>query len=207
VAASDGGGGHDRLVTEALRLCDRYLAEVVLAFDLCPWAEPAIRGGRVRRRVLPGAAPAPDDALPFIDDLAAGDAEIGLLLLPRLAGGRAAFERFAEQVRRADGRRRAGGVPAPFLIAAFHPEGAGSFRGPHDLASFLRRTPDPMLQLVRAETLDRIKTARPETSDEVARRNHHAMDPGAAARLDAAVQAIRADRARSYAALTGSGTG
>jgi hypothetical protein len=191
------------IVREALRLCDRYVSEVVLAFGLCPWAEGALRGGRVRRAVCAAAAPAPADCLRFIDGADAGaEVEIALVVFPRLAAGWGAFDAFAERVRRADRARRPVGAAATFLIAAFHPDGVTHAASPHQLVSLLRRTPDPMLQLVRASTLDRLKAACPHASDDVARRNFEAMGaPGAAARLEAALGAIRADRDRTYAAL------
>ena len=37
----------DQLDFEARRLVQRYIDEVVLEFDLCPWAAPALRAGRV----------------------------------------------------------------------------------------------------------------------------------------------------------------
>jgi len=66
----------------------------------------------------------------------------------------------------------------------------------------VRRTPDPLLQLVRAELLERVKTATPAVSEQIAARNFAALqDPAATARFDAVVRDIRADRDRTYAAL------
>jgi hypothetical protein len=194
----------DLLEREALRLCDRYVEEVVLAFGLCPWAEPAFRGGHVRRAVCLGATPAAEDALPFMEEAeAAAGTEIALVIFPRFARGWGAFDAFAERVRRADrARRRPPGAPPAFLVAAFHPDGATHIAGPHQMVSFLRRSPDPMLQLVRAETLDRIKAARPTASADVTMGNHRALGAsGAAARVEVAVRAIHADRDETYARL------
>ncbi|MES1157572.1 MAG: hypothetical protein ABUL67_00605 [Haliangium ochraceum] len=211
-----------RLEQEALRLADRYVREIVLGFGLCPWAEPALREGRVGRAVCLAAAPAPAACLPFIDGFADPPVDIGLLLFPRHRASWGAFDAFAERVRRADRERRgpragapaAGGVAGPeFLIAAFHPDGpdgATAFDRPHQLVSFLRRTPDPMLQFVRAEIIDEMKKARPGGSDDVGRRNHASLsdssgvDGGGGRRrqaLDEVVRAIRADREASYARL------
>jgi hypothetical protein len=188
-----------------LRLCDRYIDEAVLAFHLCPWAEPALRAGRVGRAVLTQAAPAPTDCLPVIDRWSAAVApavEVGLLILPRYAADRAAFDAFAERVRRADRARLPVGAHPVFMVAAFHPVGADRFTGPHQLVSFLRRAPDPFLQLVRADLLDRVKTAQPTASDEITERNHDALQAGGeASRFDAVVRAIRADRDATYARL------
>lgn len=199
---------------EALRLCDRYVNEVVLAFDLCPWAEPSLRAGRVARGVCLSVAPTPAECLPFVDGMAAPAADgtypdIGLLTFPRHAAGWAAFDGFAERVRRAMAeQRQPPGSPsaiAPrtgtFLVAAFHPDGAETFVGPHQLVSFLRRTPDPTLQFVRAEIIDRVKANQPDASEAVAVRNHDNLRGAGALRLQAVIAAIRADREMSYARL------
>jgi hypothetical protein len=212
------------LVAEALRLCDRYLNEIVLAFGLCPWAEAVVRSGALGRWVLPAADPSPRDCLAAIDawtttagDLAEaghpGEAgpragasrppvEVGFVLLPRHTGSRGAFDSFAEAVRRADRARRTPDEAVPFLIAAFHPKGARTFTGPPQLVSFLRRTPDPTLQLVRADLLDRVKTVAPGVSDQIAARNFATLgDAASAARFEAVVRLIRADRDAAYARL------
>jgi len=209
------------LKAEALRLGDRYLNEAVLAFGLCPWAEPSLRAGKVGRHVLTQAAPAPTACLPVIDAWAAEPSpapvvasaiataptsaplavEVGLLILPCYAGGRASFDAFAERVRRADRARLPAGAAPVFMLAAFHPDGADRFVGPHQLVSFLRRSPDPLLQFVRADLLDRVKTAQPTVSDGIAERNHAALVGAEALRFDGIVRAIRADRDASYARL------
>ena len=64
--------GSARLVGEALRLNARYVEEVVIGWDLCPWAARAWLDGQVVQRVFTDEAL--DDAAPagaFIDDLIA----------------------------------------------------------------------------------------------------------------------------------------
>jgi hypothetical protein len=194
------------LVAEALRLNTRYVQEVVLGWKLCPWAEPALRGGQVRQRVLLDAAPGPEAVLPFLDELEGEPAiEIGLLIFPRLVTRAAAFDAFAERVRRADHARRPGGLSAPpappFLVAAFHPDAAAAFATPPQLVSFVRRTPDPTLQLVRTSVLRRATGEGPGVSDDVTRRNFESVSGRGAAALDALLRELRADRDASYARL------
>lgn len=212
------------LVVEALRLCDRYVNEIVLAFGLCPWAEGVVRSGALGRWVLPAPDPSPRDCLAAIDawtmtsvapagegDPAATgprpegsrpEVEVGFVILPRRAGSRGSFDSFAEAVRRVDRARRAPGEAVPFVIAAFHPEGARTFTAPPQLVSFLRRTPDPTLQLVRADLLDRVKTVAPAVSDQIAVRNFATLaDAAATARFEDVVHLIRADRDAAYARL------
>jgi hypothetical protein len=205
-AAPSERDGSDALVAEALRLNTRYLDEVVLAWGLCPWAEKAFATGQVRQRVDLAEAPAPEDVLPFFDDCeAASEVAIGLLIFPRFAIRAPAFDAFAERVRRADHARRpdaATSPPAPsFLVAAFHPDAAQTFATPPQLVAFLRRTPDPTLQLVRASVLRRATGEGPRVSDDVTRRNFETVSERGAAALDAVLRDLRRDRDESYARL------
>ena len=202
----------------SLRLCDRYLNEVVLAFELCPWAEPALRSGRVARHVSLALPALPEHALAFLDDIDGGreqataspqpQIEIGLLMFPRFSGGWAAFDSFAERVRKADRARRDAAALMPFLVAMFHPDGPAELpSGPNRMLAFLRRSPDPMLQFVRASAVDHMKERQPELSDQVAQHNWMTLGdpagPRRGAELAAALQSIRQDRDETYARLIG----
>jgi hypothetical protein len=200
-----------KLVAEALRLNTRYVDEVVLAWNLCPWAERAFRGGEVCQRVLLSATPGPGDALPFLAELEAAPAlSIGLLIFPRLATTAPAFDAFAERVRRADHARRpdaATSPPAPsFFVAAFHPDAPVTFTTPPQLVSFVRRTPDPTLQFVRTSVLRRATGEGPAVSDDVTRRNFETVNARGAAALDAVLRDLRRDRDGSYARLASPST-
>ena len=188
---------------EALRLNDRYLNEVVLGFGLCPWAERAIADGEVRRGVVLAEIPALAVALAFIDEMVSAGpaAAVGMLIFPRAPLASAAFDRFTEEVRRADRERCRAEGRQDFVMAAFHPEGAESFTTPYQLVSFLRRTPDPMIQLVRAPLLDRLRAPRPSLSEDIAQQNFATVNARGAAALDAVLRDIRHDREQSYAAL------
>jgi hypothetical protein len=197
------------LEREALRLADRYVNELVLPFGLCPWAEGVLRAGTLARHVLRDARPAPESLSPIIDawaaprDEAGAVVEIGFVIVPRYTGGRGAFDSFAEAVRRADRARRPVGDAAPFLIAVFHPQGLAQFNGPNQLVSFLRRSPDPLLQLVRAERLDdATASAGPgDVSRRIAERNHAMMTAIETARFNAIVRSIHDDREQTYRQL------
>ena len=205
-AGREPGNTDDVLVAEALRLNARYVAEVVMVFNLCPWAARAWADGQVRRRVILDAAPAPERVLPFVDELGgAMEIAIGLVIFPRLATRAASFDAFAERVRRADHARRPDAATTPpspsFLVAAFHPGAADTFATPPQLVSFLRRTPDPTLQLVRTSVLRRATGEGPSVSDEVTRRNFEATTADGGAAVDAVLRDIRRDRDATYARL------
>ncbi len=186
----------DGWTREALRLNARYVEEIVVAWGLCPWAAQAWRAGAVARRVVLDAELAPAPARAFIQRCAADPrTQIGLLIWPRVSAGAAAFSRFAEQLRRAD-------PASPFLIAAFHPRLREE--RPADAASlvpFIRRTPDPTLQLVRERLLDELARPGRDLSADVARANFAAVQGRTPAALDEALRDIHRDRDQSYARL------
>src|SRR5437773_1075477 len=142
------------LEKEAIRLYRRYEVEIVEALKLCPWAERARLDGRVVERVLEW--PCPDFARPLaaINELARDSLiEIGLLIFPTARVPRPEFEWFVSRLVDADaGARELGTVP--FALAAFHPDAEPDLSHSERLISFLRRTPDPTIQLVRCEALD-----------------------------------------------------
>jgi hypothetical protein len=194
--------GDEALRREALRLNARYVEEIVIGWGLCPWAAQAWRDGAVARQVLVEEEPDPAAVLTFLDGVAADAAtSIGLCIFPRVALDVTAWGTFAERVRRADRARRAPGSEAPFLLAAFHPlVGAGAAAGsdPNALVALVRRTPDPMLQLVRTSLLARLP---PDVSGDIARANFATVRTRTQAALDAAVRDIRRDRDATYAGL------
>ena len=88
--------GSARLVAEALRLNARYVEEVVIGWELCPWAARAWIDGQVVQRVFAGDALDAPPVAAFIDDLTAKpDAAIGLAIFPRVACTVAAWEKLA----------------------------------------------------------------------------------------------------------------
>lgn len=185
----------------------RYLEEVVVGFGLCPWAEGTLRAGRFRSVVCMDVAPPPPvDALALLDECAGGDEaqiDIGFVTFPRVEMAWGLFDRWVEAVRRADAARRPPGGRPRFFLAMFHPGGPEVLRDRRDLTTFIRRTPDPMIQLVRAELLDPDRVGH-GVSDQVATRNLATLTSGdAAARFNDVVRDIHADRMRTYAALIG----
>ncbi|HEX4335301.1 MAG TPA: DUF1415 family protein [Polyangiaceae bacterium] len=142
---------------EAIRLYRRYETEIVEALKLCPWAERARLDGRVREHVLFTTT---RDAEPPLDAIAtlADDpsVEIGLLIFPKLRIAFEDFERFVSSLVTKDSERRELGT-APFALAAFHPDARADLSDPERTIPFLRRTPDPTIQLVRYDVLERVR--------------------------------------------------
>ena len=72
---------------------------------------------------------------------------------------------------------------------------------PARLVPFIRRTPDPTLQLVRASLIDALARDGRDVSADIARDNHHTVATRGPAALDALLADIRRDRDAAYARL------
>ncbi|MEO6602209.1 MAG: DUF1415 family protein [Polyangiaceae bacterium] len=154
-----GSEGHDsELRGEALRVYRRYMLEVVEGFKLCPWATAARRDGQVLEHVFLAENQAdPRQSLELLASLE-GQAriDIALFIYPDLELDRLAFEGFVRTLRERDAARYQVGT-IPFAMAAFHPDARADLKDPERLIPFLRRTPDPTIQVVRRTALDRVR--------------------------------------------------
>jgi hypothetical protein len=203
------------LIAEALRINQRWIDEVVEAFSICPFAVGARRAHAVARHVL--VAPTPDAAAEAarekIAELASQrSVDVALLIFPSLTLDLAAFDRFCQPLRQAD---------RELVGAVFHPHTPYSLESPAQAVGFFRRTPDPTLQLLRAEALEAVRNAVPggkflfdwsaaawaellrrqekqPVTDKIASDNFQLLVGGQLARLQAILDDIAADRARSY---------
>ena len=226
-----------RLRREALRVYERYAVEVVEAFQLCPWARRARLDGHVRTHVLVEATPAVETVLDQMDEIFRDQRiEVGLILLPRVRWERQPFRRFVEEVRAGHAARhlaaRVSGPP-PLAMAAFHPHAQPDLGSAARLVTFLRRTPDPTIQIVRQSSLAAVRgpvtsgavyapramldlvargalgdldafIAEPlPMADRVAESNLATVQRQGVERIEAILDDIRADRDRAYAALGG----
>ena len=141
----------------ALARNDRYLREFVEALELCPFARKCRETGRLARRVLRGERPAEATAAAAreLELTSEEQVEVALLIYPEFAGDVQAFEQFRDEVRRS---------LRVFYCVAFHPALPMDLSDANRAVSFLRRSPDPTLQLVRIATLDRVRSGRPAGS-------------------------------------------
>jgi hypothetical protein len=153
----------DAFESEVVRVYRRYQSEIVEACGLCPWAERARIDKKTREWVIPETDRAnSESSLAAMDELFGEDhLEIAFLIYPNLKATRVEFERFVGRVRDADSRRHPLGK-IPFMFAAFHPEAAPDVSNPERLIPFLRRTPDPTIQLVRGSVVEKIRGRTPQ---------------------------------------------
>jgi hypothetical protein len=135
----------------------RYAVEIVEALRFCPYAERARKDGHTRELVSLDAELSTERALALVHEAAADPrVEIGLLLFPRVKVTRLELSRFVERLRRAHQDEPGGLVMA---MEGFHPEAPADLASADRLVPFVRRTPDPTIQLVRHEVLLGVRRA------------------------------------------------
>jgi hypothetical protein len=155
-------GFADQLTHDTLKVYERYAVEVVEQFGFCPWARASRESGEVALRVIFSADR--DDfgaSIRLLEELErqAPATDIALFIYPLLDLDRLGFE---DYVRRLRARAETGGLGSAkqldaFAMAAFHPSAAADLSHPDRLVPFVRRSPDPTLQLVRKSALSSIK--------------------------------------------------
>lgn len=194
---------------EVLRILERYLVEVVERHALCPWARAAREQGEIAVGIAWGT-PALAAWIGEAERLLALPAtRVAMVIAPELAVSREAFGALRDAV--------AAGIPTAG-VADFHPAAALDLATPPRLVPFLRRSPDPLLQLVPLALLDAVRAGPPPAdlarqatmlsghaaaprADVAARiaAANHATVAGAHAAISAALDDIAADRRAAYA--------
>lgn len=210
------------LEEEAIRLFRRYQLEIVEGLKLCPWAERTRTERRLGERVVHSETLDEEAALGTICSLEDPRIEIGIVLFPRLRTSAVEFERFVSRLVARDAERRPIGT-APFAMAAFHPAARADVTEAERLIPFLRRTPDPTIQLVRRDALERVREGfndgtqfiditvlatldltRDDTlplRERIARANLRTVKKLGVDEVERRLAAIIEDRARTYARL------
>jgi hypothetical protein len=196
-------------IAEVRRLLDRYIVEIVETYDFCPWAKAARTGGEVAVEVLWGTPTLEAWIAAGRRLLAQPEARVAMIVAPELAATPAELRAVRDQV--AAQIKSAG-------IAEFHPDAPLDLASPARLVPYLRRSPDPLLQLVPLELLDNVRAypavvdltdqaqmlrglaepTRVDVADALADTNHARVAADAAA-IAATLDDIAADRRRSYA--------
>lgn len=178
----------DEAVIQAIH--DRYQREIVEGMGLCPFARRSRELGRVHRPVFVAthdADPDPREVAQTLAKLVREDRSVEIVLLtfpipPGHAWSRpAAFEQFLARLREA---WKGGPPPREFYMVSFHPQ----LQPPADrpltadsLVSVLRRSPDPVIQCVDADLLDRVRRQAQVAARDRMLRELEARDPNLAA--------------------------
>lgn len=195
-------------MAEVRRLLDRYIVEIVEAYDLCPWARAARTGGEVTAAVLWGTPSVADWTTAAERALAAPTTRVAMIVAPELASTPRELRAVRDEV--------AARIPATG-VADFHPDAELDLATPARLVPYLRRSPDPLLQLVPLALLDSVRGQPPtadraaqakmlrgvaaplrgDVADSIAETNHTRV-AGSRDEIAAVLDDIAADRRRSY---------
>jgi len=188
-----------------LRLFDRYLVEVVEEYGLCPWARPARLNGELAVKILFGEPELAQWVESAKELLARPGVLVAMVIAPET---RAPLRPVRDHLT----------VAVPNAgVADFYPEAHFDMTTPARLVPYLRRSPDPLLQLVPLTLLQAVRGAPPvadraqqvemlggraqpirgDVADTIAAANHArvSIDP---AGFSARLASLAADRARSY---------
>ncbi|MDB4956912.1 MAG: hypothetical protein JWO36_4481 [Myxococcales bacterium] len=204
---------YDRCVdvrsAEVRRLLERYLVEIVEAYNLCPWARGARLGQEVGVEILWGTPNAEAFAAAGTRLLQAPRTRVAMVIAPELGPTISELREIRQ-------------VVIPLIpsagIADFHPASPIDLASPPRLVPYLRCSPDPMLQLVPLSILDSVRGSdravvdvfeqaeilsgratlpRGDIADDIAAANHTRVAVNTAA-IAARFADIAADRKASY---------
>jgi hypothetical protein len=149
----------EALVRETVRLYRRYAIEIVELFGFCPYAERARLEARSAEIVVLDETLDVPRGLRHVETLAADPkVEVAFLIFPLVRVDRVELGRFVERLR-SEHQRRDGGLV--LTMEGFHPEGALDASSTGRVVPFLRRTPDPTIQLTRLSVLQHVRRATP----------------------------------------------
>ena len=211
------------LEREALRVYGRYAEEVVEGLSFCPWARTAREEGKVTRVVITSDPPLVDVVVGAVEEQGRlPHVSISLVIFPRATMDCAPFKDFVAEVRDAYAANSHG--DAGFAMAEFHPNAPVDADSPGRLTSFIRRSPDPTIQLVRLSTLAEVRASEDQgtsyvdpadlalmspasmrrkepLSQRIAKANRRAIEQRGLSEVAKIMNDIIDDRNRSYARL------
>lgn len=135
---------------EVQRILERYLVEVVERYELCPWARMSRTSGELAIEIELGAPTVTTWIAAAKRALARPGTRVAMVIAPELEIEPATLHAIRDRVTAATG---AG-------VAEFHPRATLDLATPARLVPFLRRSPDPMLQLVPLALLEAVRAAQ-----------------------------------------------
>lgn len=142
-------------MSNAVEQTCRWVKEVVIGLNLCPFAKAPFEAGSIRYQVCEATG---DDAVyaALIQELAtfAGsspeEAETGLFIVP---GGVADFDSYLDVLEDAQAALEEAGLDDMLQLASFHPGYRFEGLAQDDPANYSNRSPYPMFHLIRQDAL------------------------------------------------------
>ncbi len=177
----------------------RYLVEVVEDLGLCPFARRCRLQGRLERPLIdmPEGAPDPAAVARTLAGVELHNPEVEIVLLTFVARRQnltfekpPAFEAWVRQLRTAYEHMQVQRSSLRYYMVGFHPQ---NHRNPEraltrdSLVPLLRRTPDPVIQCIRADLLDELRRQAQEAAQAKFRADVAKLAPELQAMLEHAV--------------------
>lgn len=211
---------YEAFAEEARRIYFRYAVEVVEEFTFCPWARSAREAGRVQCIVVLGQRPSLEALLAEVVAADAREAiDVTLLVMPECALSRIELRRLTSALH-ARYESLSGRGQSVHAIADFHPNAPLDASSPERLVPFIRKSPDPTLQLIKHAALEAARRGAQDGTraatlemmlkgalkDEpaharIASANHRTLERVGPQPILAALEDIARDRSASYARL------
>ncbi|MBY0458157.1 MAG: DUF1415 domain-containing protein [Gemmataceae bacterium] len=150
----------------------RWILDVVIGLNLCPFARKAFDGGLIRFVVTEVSTP---DALAAelvkelhrLDETPTDEVETTLLIHPNAL---ADFLDYNDFVADAEELIAGEGLEGVIQIAGFHPQYQFAGTQPDDAENYTNRSPFPMLHLLREDSITAVNDS-PEKLEDIPRRN------------------------------------
>lgn len=209
---------HEALVREARRIYFRYAVEVVETYTFCPWARSAREAGRVQCNVILGERPTLEALLAEVRAADARDAiDVTLLVMPECRFDRKELRHLTSTLH-AQYESVSGRGKTIHAIADFHPSAPLDQVSPERLVPFIRKSPDPTLQLIKHAALESARRGPQEGTRaatlemmlkgqlkeepahaRIAATNHRTVEREGSAAILTVLEDIARDRIASYA--------
>lgn len=150
----------------------RWVDEVVIGLSLCPFAAAPRRRDQIRLVILDTRLPAEVldtlvDEMTRLDQTAAAELDTTLIAVPAMWSDFAAFNDFLGEVDVLIRRCDRDGI---YQVASFHPGYQFAGTQPHDAENLTNRTPVPILQLLREDSVS-VALARYPDPEQIPQRN------------------------------------
>lgn len=134
-----------------------WLENVVLKYNLCPFAYKPFKAGQVRYVVTDSARAEflledLQQELDYLRSVPANEVETSLLIHPGVLEDFLEYNDFFDLV---DMLLTEGGYEGEFQVASFHPDYQFEGTRPEDAENYTNRSPWPMLHLIREDSLEK----------------------------------------------------
>jgi hypothetical protein len=224
-SAGERDGDHDgeRHAERAAILAthDRYVVEVIEGLNLCPFARRCRESGRLQRVIfdLLAPQPSPERCADALAEISGEHPDVEVVLLTFLTPDghpwleAEVFEEHLRALRDAYTARLAAGRGPRYYMVSFHPKPRGDLSRPltqDSLVPRIRRTPDPVIQCIRADLMDDLRRQAQIAAEARFRAEIERLPPDLRAMLAHAVQSdpeLSSEIARNNFTRVGDGQG